>query len=86
MRLRPKGYFERFQASIHRIYECLSRRIVNGRYDTELSRSRQRHWMLALQRQVTAFWEKASGAVCWRALSSDATRAGCRLPGASNLP
>jgi hypothetical protein len=55
MRLRPKGYFERFQASIHRIYECLSRRIVNGRYGTELSRSRQRHWMLALQRQVTAF-------------------------------
>lgn len=54
MRLRPKGYFERFQASIHRIYECLSRRIVNGRYGTELSRSRQRHWMLALQRQVAA--------------------------------
>jgi hypothetical protein len=54
MRLRPKGYFERFQASIHRIYECLSRRIVNGRYGTELSRSRQRHWMLALRRQVAA--------------------------------
>ena len=68
MRLRPKGYFERFQASIHRIYECLSRRIVNGRYGTELSRSRQRHWMLALQRQVTAFLEKASAAGCWRAL------------------
>jgi len=55
MRLRPKGYFERFQASIHRIYECLSRRIVNGRYGTEISRRRQRHWMLALQRQVAAF-------------------------------
>ncbi|MDO8944330.1 MAG: hypothetical protein Q7U75_14210 [Desulfobacterales bacterium] len=55
MRLRPKGYFERFQASIHRIHECLSRRLVNGRYGAEASRSRQRHWMLALRRQVTAF-------------------------------
>ena len=43
-----------FHASIHRIYECLSRRLVNGRYVAELSRSRQRHWMLALQRQVAA--------------------------------
>ena len=55
MRLRPKGYFKRFQASIHRIYDCLSRRIINGRYGNELSHSRQRHWMLSLQRQVTAF-------------------------------
>jgi hypothetical protein len=55
IRLRAKGYFERFQASIHRIYDCLSRRIADGRYGIELSRSRQRHWMLALQRQVAAF-------------------------------
>jgi hypothetical protein len=55
IRLRPKGYFERFQASIHRIYECLSRRLISGRYVAELSRSRQRHWMLALQRQVAAY-------------------------------
>jgi hypothetical protein len=26
MRLRPKGYFKRFQASIQRIYACLSQR------------------------------------------------------------
>jgi hypothetical protein len=55
MRLRPKGYFKRFQASIQRIYACLSRRIINGRYDAGLSRSRQRHWMRALQRQVAAY-------------------------------
>jgi hypothetical protein len=55
MRLRPKGYFKRFQASIQRIYACLSRRILNGRYEAGLSRSRQRHWLRALQRQVAAY-------------------------------
>jgi hypothetical protein len=55
IRLRPKGYFQRFQASIQRIYACLRQRLVDGRYDTELSRSRQRHWMRALQRQVAAY-------------------------------
>ena len=54
IRLRPKGYFQRFQASIERIYACLSRRIITGRYDTEISRSRQRHWMRALKRQVVS--------------------------------
>lgn len=55
IRLRPKGYFERFQASIQRIYACLRRRLVEGQYDAGLSRSRQRHWMRALQRQVAAY-------------------------------
>lgn len=54
IRLRPKGYFERFQASIQRIYGSLRQRIVSGRYDLGLSRSRQRHWMCALRRQVAA--------------------------------
>ena len=55
MRLRPKGYFRCFQASIACIYESLSRRIGYGRYQPGLSRSRQRHWMRALQRQVAAY-------------------------------
>lgn len=55
MRLRPKGYFKRFQASIQRIYACLSQRIINGRYEIGISRSRQRHWLRALQRQVAAY-------------------------------
>jgi hypothetical protein len=54
IRLRPKGYFKRFQASIRQIYGSLRQRIVNGRYEAGLSRSRQRHWMCALQRQVAA--------------------------------
>jgi len=55
IRLRPKGYFRRFQASIACIYESLSRRIGYGRYQPGISRSRQRHWMRALQRQVAAY-------------------------------
>ena len=55
IRLRPKGYFQRFQASIQRIYACLSQRLVDGRYAPEISRSRQRHWLRALQRQVAAY-------------------------------
>jgi len=55
IRLRPKGYFQRFQASVQRIYACLRQRIVDARYDTQISRSRQRHWVRALQRQVAAY-------------------------------
>jgi hypothetical protein len=55
MRLRPKGYFKRFQASIACIYRSLSQRIGYGRYQLGISRSRQRHWMRALQRQVAAY-------------------------------
>lgn len=55
MRLRPKGYFARFQAGIQRIYACLKQRLVEGRYEAGFSRSRQRHWMRALQRQVATY-------------------------------
>lgn len=55
MRLRPKGYFLRFQASIQRIYTCLRQRLLKSRYDPGISRSRQRHWVRALQRQVAAY-------------------------------
>ena len=55
IRLRPKGYFRRFQASIACIYESLSRRIGYGSYLPGISRSRQRHWLRALQRQVAAY-------------------------------
>jgi hypothetical protein len=54
MRLRPAGYFARFQASRRRIFASISQRLIRGRYLPELSRSRQRHWVRALQRQVRA--------------------------------
>jgi hypothetical protein len=55
MRLRPKGYFKRFQASIQQIYSCLRQRLIAGRYEPGISRSRQRHWIRALQRRVAAY-------------------------------
>lgn len=55
IRLRPKGYFLRFQASIQRIFACLRQRLIEARYETGISRSRQRHWLRALQRQVAAY-------------------------------
>lgn len=55
MRLRPRGFFRRFQASIATIYDCLRCKLQGGRYEAGISRSRQRHWILALQRQVAAY-------------------------------
>jgi hypothetical protein len=83
IRLRPKGYFARFQASIQRIYACLRRRIINGRYDTGLSRSRQRHWMRALQRQVAAYLGEGFRSRLLEGFSTLMQRG--RVPVASNL-
>jgi hypothetical protein len=55
IRMRPAGYFRRFQASIKAIYESLSLRLSKGGYLPGLSRSRQRHWLKALIRNVNAY-------------------------------
>ncbi len=55
VRLHPRSFFRRFHASIATIYGCLRSKLQGGRYDTEISRSRQRHWLLALRRQVAAY-------------------------------
>ena len=55
IRVRPKGYFPRFQASIHTIRFCLSHRLNMGRWPPGLSRSRQRHWIRALRRRTVAY-------------------------------
>ena len=55
IRLRPKGYFARFQASIQTIRFSLSRRLGRGRWPPGLSRSRQRHWLRALRRRTIAY-------------------------------
>jgi hypothetical protein len=54
IRLRPRGYFKRIQASICTIRSSLWQRIVKGRYLSEMSRSRQRHWLNGLVRNTTA--------------------------------
>jgi hypothetical protein len=56
IRMKPMGYFRRFQAPIQTIFNCLHRRIIGGRWHPELSRSRQRHWMAALKRKTMVFF------------------------------
>ena len=55
IRMKPDGYFRRFQTSIHKIFDCLYQRVSGGRWDPKLSKSRQRHWLAALKRKSMAF-------------------------------
>jgi len=83
MRLRPKGYFARFQASVQRIYTCLRQRLLESRYDPGISRSRQRHWVRALQRQVAAYLGEGFRERLLEGFSALLQRG--RVPVASNL-
>ena len=58
IRIRPKGYFKRFQASIKTIRFNLSYRLKNGRWPGGLGRCRQGHWLRALRRKVEAYLGK----------------------------
>lgn len=55
MRLRPGGYFPRFQAAIGDIVQHLNYRISTGGYVKGISRSRQRHWLVGLMRNTAAY-------------------------------
>jgi hypothetical protein len=52
IRLRPRGYFKGFQASIRTIRDCLSSWVYHRRWKPGLSPPRQRHWIRALRRQL----------------------------------
>jgi hypothetical protein len=54
-RLRPKGYWSRFQAPISVIHSSIARRLQTGRWPPGFSRSRGGHWLRALIRRVLAF-------------------------------
>lgn len=56
IRMKPKGYFRRFQASIHTIRSCLTKRLTDGKWSIAISKSRQRHWLLNLKRKAMAFF------------------------------
>jgi hypothetical protein len=62
IRLRPRGYFKRFQAAIGTIRCSLQQRLSAGRYLPGISISRQRHWLNGLKRSVKAYlgdrWDK----------------------------
>lgn len=54
IRMKPKGYFQRFHAAIHTIHSCLRSRLSGGKWDRTLSLTRQRHWLCALKRKAAA--------------------------------
>jgi hypothetical protein len=55
IRMKPQGYFARFQASIETIRASVSQRVITGKYLACISRSRQQHWLRALKRNVLAY-------------------------------
>jgi hypothetical protein len=54
IRLRPAGYFKRFQASIHTIRSSIASLFCTGRRPVHLSRSRQDYWLRNLSRRICA--------------------------------
>ena len=61
IRLRPQGYFKRFQSSIATIRSSIEQKVKTGRWLTGLSRTRQRHWFRSLAKKIKAYltdtWE-----------------------------
>lgn len=55
-RLKPVGYFPRFQASISQIRETLSYRVRLGGWPPGVCRVRCGHWLKSLRRQVMAWF------------------------------
>ena len=55
VKLKPGGYFSRFQAPIATIRFSLSHRLRYGRWPPGLSRSRQGHWLRSLRRKILAY-------------------------------
>jgi len=55
IRLRPKGYFERFQAPIETIRYSITLKSTNNRWLPGISRSRQCHWFRALKKKIKAY-------------------------------
>ena len=56
LRLRPREYFPRFQASILTILSGLSYRLQLGYWPSFLSRQRGGHWLRALWRRIRSSW------------------------------
>jgi hypothetical protein len=54
-KLKPCGFFKRFQASIRQIFASIMSRVYKSRYLPELSWSRQHFWFTALKRNIAAY-------------------------------
>jgi hypothetical protein len=54
IRLRPRGYFKRFQASVATIRSSVIFKAFENRWIGGVGRTRQRHWFNALRRKIKA--------------------------------
>ena len=55
IRLRPEGYFKRFQAPIETIRSSIACKCTSNRWLPGISRSRQRHWYRSLCMRIKAY-------------------------------
>lgn len=55
LKIRPKGYLKRFQASIKTIRSSIEQKAKAGRWLSGISRTRQCHWFRALRRKICAY-------------------------------
>jgi len=55
MRLRPEGYFKRFQASIFVIRSSIVSKVCRNKWIDGIGRSRQRHWFRSLCRRIKVY-------------------------------
>jgi hypothetical protein len=55
IRLKPTGFFKRFQSPIETIRSSVLRRFDKARSPTMVSRTREAHWVKALERKTKAY-------------------------------
>ena len=55
IRIRPKGYFKRFQAPIAVIRASITSKSTINRWLPGISRTRQGHWFRALRKRIKAY-------------------------------
>lgn len=54
IRMKPQGYFRKFSVPVETIRASVASRMSGGPWLKDLGRSRQRHWIRSLMRQVMA--------------------------------
>ncbi|CAO0822084.1 hypothetical protein DFAR_2810003 [Desulfarculales bacterium] len=55
IRLQPRGYCSRLQTLVETIRQSFFNKLARGRWGSGLPRSRQRHWLKGLLRQVSLY-------------------------------
>jgi hypothetical protein len=61
IRLKPQGYFHKFQSSIEAIRSSIRHRLEKNRWVSAISRSRGLHWLKALKRKSRAYLGESFG-------------------------